>query len=245
MPLNDLIRSVQELNLPEGSKVADLCERMLLAVLDAEGPPAYPVIGFSSEEREAIARSPKGRALYLCHTWQTGDWTCLLLDLPPIAMGRPLFLPNPAGKGPPRTVLDYKSAKFQNRVVAACKALRLPTPPAPCRVCLKLDAGRIFVAWAPIPPELTRELPGDLDNYAKNLLDGLQRHGQIANDKQVADLHTTREPLPAITRTLHDALRDHVLSVRSANPELTTQRALAKAAGISQRLTRELLRAVK
>lgn len=240
MPLIDHITTVQTLNLPEGSKAAEACERMLLALLDAEGPPPDPLEGFSSPLREAIARSPKGRALYLCHTWETGNWTCLRLDLPPITLGRPVFIPNPAGKGPPRTVLDYQSAKFQNRIIAGCHALNLPTPPAPCRLCLKLDKGRVFIAWAAMATELTCDLQGDLDNYAKNVLDGLQRHGQIANDKQIADLHVTREPMPAVTRTLNDALRDHLLSVRAEFPDLA-QRALAKAAGISQRLTRQLL----
>lgn len=239
MPLLDHISAVQSLNLPDAEPASEVCERLLLALLDAEGPPAEPVAGFSSEAQEGIARSPKGRPLFLFQSWTTGPWTCLRLDLPPISMGRPITIKNPLGKGLPRTVLDYQSAKFQNRIFAACAAARLPRPPPVCRVCIRIDYHRTFVAWclhAPPAPNLR----GDLDNYSKNILDGLQRSGLLVNDRGVADLHVSRELLPAAVRTLADAQRDHLLAIRKASPELT-QRQLAKAAGLSQRMTRSLL----
>jgi Holliday junction resolvase RusA-like endonuclease len=241
MPLLDHITAVQSLDLPDAAPAAEICERLLLALLDAEGPPAEPVAGFSSEAIEGIARSPKGRPLFLFQSWTTGPWTCLRLDLPPISMGRPITIKNPTGKGPSRTVLDYQSAKFQNRVVAACQAGGLPRPPSTCRVCIRLDYHCTFVAWAPHASPAPN-LRGDLDNYSKNILDGLQRSGLLVNDRGVADLHVSRDLLPPAARTLSDAQRDHLLAIRKASPELT-QRQLAKAAGLSQRMTRHLLRA--
>jgi Holliday junction resolvase RusA-like endonuclease len=241
MPLSDHIASVQALGFADDSPAAEVCEKLLLALLDAEGPPPVPVAGFSSEVRKGIARSPKGRPLFACETWATVGWTCLLLDLPPVPMGRPIFLPNPEGKGPARTITDYQSQKFQKRIGAACTTFDLAKPPNPCRVVVKCNAVRLFMAWRPLAPNTAPELRGDLDNYAKNVLDGLQRCAVLANDRIIADLHIAREHLPEASTTLEDRVLEHLAATREANPSLN-QRSLARAAGLSQREARRLLR---
>ncbi|WP_415907034.1 hypothetical protein [Oleiharenicola sp. Vm1] len=234
------IREFKRLGLPEDSALADLFERIMQSLLDAEGPPAEPIAGISTAVQTAIARTPKGRPMFLCHTWETGSWTCLLLDLPPVVMGRPVFLPNPAGRGLPRVVTDYRSQKFQRRIGAACHALGLPPPPEPCRVCSRLSPTRVFLAWAPIevaPPALV----GDLDNYAKNVLDALQRARIVVNDRTIAAIAFSRADLPAPAQTLDQHLLADLLKVRAEHPKLN-RRALAKKAGLSQRTVKRLLK---
>lgn len=232
------IREFQQLALPASAPAAELFERMLQALLDAEGPPADPIAGVSTEVRTEIARSRTGRPLFLCHTWDTGPWTCILIDIPPVVMGRPVFLPNPAGRGLPRVVTDYRSQKFQRRVGLACQALKVH-PPQLCRIVAHLHLSRLFLAWAPVvtpPPALS----GDLDNYAKNVMDALQRSRLIANDSTIASIGFARVFLPLPTETLDDRLLAQLLEVQSANPKLN-RRALAKKAGISQRTVKRLL----
>lgn len=234
------IREFKRLGLPDNSALADLFERIMQSLLDAEGPPADPIEGISTMVRTAIARTPKGRPMFLCHTWETGSWTCLLLDLQPVVMGRPVFLPNPAGRGLPRVVTDYRSQKFQRRIGAACHALGLPPPPEPCRVCSRLSPTRVFLAWSAIesaPPVLV----GDLDNYAKNVLDALQRARIVVNDRTIAAIAFSRAELPAPAQTLDQRLLADLLTVRSEHPKLN-RRALAKKAGLSQRTVKRLLK---
>jgi Holliday junction resolvase RusA-like endonuclease len=242
MDLLGHIAEVQALGLPDESPTAAACERLLLALLDADGPPPAPVPGFSSEANKGIARSPKGRPLFLCESWQTGEWTCLLLDLPPVTMGRPIFLPNPAGKGPGRTVTDYQSQKFQRRIGAACAAFDLPKPANPCKVVVQCNATRTFVAWRQLP-DPAPDLRGDLDNYAKNILDGLQRCSLLANDRIIADLKVARVFMPESQCSLESRLIEHLATTRAAFPEMN-QRELARAARLSQRDTRRLLRMI-
>jgi hypothetical protein len=233
-----LIREFQGLKLPEGP-AADLFERALQALLEAEGPPAIPIPGISGKVRTAIARSPRGRALYLCHCWETLGWTCLLLDLAPVVMGRPVFLKNATGAGPGRVVTDYQSQKFQKRIVAACSALDLRAPAEPSRLCSILDFARVFLAWTPMagsPPALK----GDLDNYLKNVFDGLQRARIVPNDRTIAALGCVRAQLPPASETLEDRLLANLLKVRAKHPKMN-RRTLAKTAGVSQRQCKYLL----
>lgn len=245
------IRELQTLRLPESSAAAALFERILQSLLEAEGPPPSPIEGISSPVKTAIARTPTGRPLYLCHAWTTADWTCVLLDLAPVVMGRPFFLKNPNG-GPGRVVTDYRSQKFQRRLGAACTALGLPPMPEPSRVCSLLASTRLFVAWAPIihytPPAFTVEQRranrdakrADLDNYAKNVLDALQRVRIASNDRTIASLSFSRVNLPEPTETLDQHLLAHLIQVRTEHPKLN-RRILAKRAGISQRECKRLL----
>jgi Holliday junction resolvase RusA-like endonuclease len=240
--LLDLIRRVQSLGLPDGSPAAELFEDAAQSLLAAEGPPPQPITGISSEVRTAIARTPKGKPLFLCHTWQTGMWTCLMMDLAPVVMGRPVFVRSPNG-GYGRVVTDYQSQKFQRRLAAACIALHVPPPPGPSALCCRLDTGRIFLAWAPLSDDRPA-LSGDLDNYAKNIMDGLQRAGVVPNDRTIAQLECSRELLPAPSESLDSHLTDLLLRVQADNPDVT-QRELARLAGVSQRTTKRLLAAAK
>ena len=238
--LEQLISEVQALNMRASTPAAKLCDKLLDALLEAEGPPPTPIEGYSTNLRPAIARAPKGKPLFTCQAWQTGQWVCLMLDIPPVVMGRPIFLPHPSGKGPPRTVTDYQSQKFQKRIGAACQAHALPPPVPPCRLHIKVGA-RVFVAWAPLKTPVP-ELRGDLDNYAKNILDGLQRCSLLVNDRFIADLHISRDYLPPPPCSLEDATLKHLLEIKSKNPTLKNQRQLAKLAGLAQREARRLLR---
>lgn len=239
--LTEHIKAVQALGFAEGSRESETCERLLIALLDAEGPPAEPIPGFSTNLVQGLARSPKGRPLYPCASWMTGGWTCLLLDLTPVSMGRPIFLPNPSGKGPPRAVTDYQSQKFQKRVGAACESLNLPALTNPSRLTIRLSGYRTFLAWAPMPAEDAPALRGDLDNFTKNTLDGLQRSGRLKNDRDIARLHVTREHLAPPTHSIDDLLLERLAVARAENPQLG-QRALAKIVGMSQLNIRRLLR---
>lgn len=238
--LVEFIRDFQQLGLPAGGAAAELFERTMQALLDAEGPPAEPIAGISTPSSSAIARSPKGRPLFLCHTWETGPWTCLLLDLAPVVMGRPVFLPNPAGRGLPRVVTDYQSQKFQRRIASACIALNLPRPPEPSRLCSLLDLNRLFLAWSPFTGSAPA-LKGDLDNYAKNVMDALQRARIVTNDRTIASVSFTRAILPPATQSLDARLLADLLAVQAEHPKLN-QRSLAKKAGLSQRHTQRLLK---
>lgn len=238
--LERLIAEVQALNMRGSTPAAKVCEKLLEALLDAEGPPPAPLEGFSTAPIPAIARSPKGRPLFPCHTWRTGRWTCLMLDLAPVVMGRPVFLPNPSGKGPPRAVTDYRSQKFQKRIGAACQALTLTPPSSHCRLHTRLSPDRVFICWAP-SDQAAPELRGDLDNYAKNILDGMQRCGLLVNDRYIADLHISRDYLPPAQITLETMTLNHLLEIKAANPAIKNQRVIAKLAGLAQREARRLL----
>jgi Holliday junction resolvase RusA-like endonuclease len=221
---------------------AAVMDEMLVALIDASGPPPEPIPEFSTDMREVVVRAPKGRPLFLARAWTTGRWQCLIFDESPVPMGRPLFLRNKS-TGKAHIALDYHSRKFQGRVQAALHAVGLQLPKG-CSInqVVRLDRERVFVAYAVVlPTERTEALPGDLDNYAKNIADAAQRAGVIANDRQFARVVVTREPLPRPAKTLHAFLADAVRSLREAEPQLP-QRELSKRLGLSQPQVNSLLK---
>lgn len=213
--------------------VADLLGQLLLV----EGPPVDPVSGISEDFREVIARSPKGRPMCLCRTWTTGPWRCLLLDTKSVPMGRPIFLSNKAGGGPPRAITDSPSQAFQRRIVAACRDLGIAMPVGEGAVHTVLGIHRTFLAWRSreLDEPMNRELRGDADNFAKNILDGLQQAGVLPNDRGVFRL-TAAKDLPAsweaLPFSLEEAIRKEALTRRAKGDHLETIRVdmrLAKA----------------
>ncbi|AHF94981.1 hypothetical protein OPIT5_00185 (plasmid) [Opitutaceae bacterium TAV5] len=238
--LIEYIREFRKLGISPSSTTSELFDRLLASLLDAEGPPNQPLPDISSGLQTVVVRSATGRPLFLAHSWFTLHWTCLLLDIPPVVMGRPTALPSPTGKGPPRLVTDYQSQKFQNRIGLACKALDLPPPQPPSRVCSHIDPQRTFLAWAPhngIPPWVR----GDIDNFAKNVMDGLQKARVVQNDRTIAAINFQREDIPPPVLSLDQFLLEKILEAKTQFPKLN-QRKLAKIAGVSVRTTSRLLR---
>lgn len=187
----DRIAALKTTDDPDTREVLELClERLLLS----EGPPTTPLPGFSEGDRTDLVRSPKGRPLCLARTWTSGPWRCLVLETPSVPMGRPIFLANKTGQpGPPRTITDSRSQTFQRRIVAACHALQIDQPLGQGAVHAVVGAQRTFLAWRPLAQgEDLAQLRGDVDNYAKNLLDGLQQAGPLPNDRGVGRLSVTK-----------------------------------------------------
>ena len=242
MDLQDFIAQVQALRLPPSSPVSRVLDEMLEAILVAGGPPSQPIDNFSEGLRTAIARSPKGRPLFLAHTWSTAPWTCLLIDLPPTPMGRPIFIRNP-NTGLGRVSIDYRSQKFQKRIVAACQALDVPPPPAPSRLAIQVDSHRVFLAWTAYTLDYPA-IPGDLDNYAKNVMDALQRGRIVQNDRTIASFTAIKANIPAAVRSLDDVLSDKIREILKDHPR-TSVKTLAKKGGMSFRKASALVRVIR
>lgn len=200
-------------------EVLELClERLLLS----EGPPTTPIPGFSEGDRTGLVRSPKGRPLCLARTWTSGPWRCLVLETPSVPMGRPIFLANKTGQpGPPRTITDSRSLTFQRRIVAACHTLEIDQPLGQGAIHAVVGAQRTFLAWRPLAQdEHLAQLRGDVDNYAKNLLDGLQQAGPLPNDRGVGRLSITKllahdEAWNTPTQSVEDHLRTEAAARRA------------------------------
>jgi Holliday junction resolvase RusA-like endonuclease len=75
----------------------------------------------------------------------------------------------------PRRTRNYEEA-----VAWTCRAQNADMGGAPCIIAIEFRA--------------KRKLTGDIDNYAKAVLDGLQIGGMIQNDKQVCELHLSFGP---------------------------------------------------
>lgn len=85
----------------------------------------------------------------------------------PVAKGRPRL-----GRG--GTYTPAATREFEALVAWHARAMRLRLGGATVHVTIEL--------WSRTP------LRGDIDNYAKAVLDGLQKGGAIDNDRQVASL---------------------------------------------------------
>lgn len=240
--LEDLILRTQELRLHPESPASKVLDAALDAVLLLEGPPCQPIPNYSEEIRSEIARSPKGRPLFMAHTWQTGPWRCLLLDLAPLPMGRPISIKDP-NTGIFRVATDYPSQKLQHRIGAACRALQAPPPPDKARLALGFDAHRTFIAWT---PEITQtpELRGDIDNYAKNVMDALQRARVIPNDRSVTTLVASKTFIPEAPKPLESHLLDRVQALLAKTPEASSK-TIAAALQLSVRHAQRILKALR
>lgn len=120
---------------PEG--LQNLVYELVGELLTVDGPPVSPLDGFSTDYRQAIARSPKGKPIAIAKTWTTGPWRCVLLDYPSVPMGRPMFVARrriaaPANKPLARADVlvrtPWKTQKAMERIVAACRALEITGP---------------------------------------------------------------------------------------------------------------------
>jgi Holliday junction resolvase RusA-like endonuclease len=239
--LENLILKTQALKLKPESPAAKVLDDALEAVLLLEGPPTQPIDNFSEDVTTTIARSNAGRIRFLAHTWQTGPWRCLLLDLAPVPMGRPQLLSDPK-TNTHRVTVDYHSRKMQEQIKFACHSLSLPPPPEPSRVFTAFDRHRTFLAWTAYSLPVST-LKGDLDNYAKNALDGLQRARMLRNDKTVASLTAVNCPMPEARRTLQDYLHDQILDHLKANPA-HSPKTVAKALNFPVQRTERAFRAL-
>lgn len=94
-----------------------------------------------------------------------------VIEIPgrPVAKQRARYAVGRKPYTPPRT------RAYEDTVAWACKARRLRILPGlPLFVSIELHT--------------TSSLRGDLDNYAKSILDGIQKGGGFANDRQVKRL---------------------------------------------------------
>ena len=84
----------------------------------------------------------------------------------------------------PKETRDYEEA-----VAMLCRATRQSVGDDPCDISIELHETKAIVLITPVPDAPKRKLKGDVDNYAKAILDGLQKGQMIENDKQVRELH--------------------------------------------------------
>lgn len=214
-------------------EVESLLEDLLGHILIVEGPPVEPIPGLSEDYRTEITRSDKGRPLCVSSTWTTGPWRCLLMETHSVAMGRGITLKADTTKtgqgGRERTILDSKSASFQKRVIRACHGLGINAPVGEGAVHTCFGSHRTFLAWRSreMDEPMNRGLRGDVDNFAKNILDGLQKAGVLPNDRGVHRL-TAAKDLPEswlnAPPTLEEVLRQEAMARRSKGEPLETIR---------------------
>jgi hypothetical protein len=198
----------------------DMYMTAVLAVLAYAGPPCVPISDYSEDHRGDFARGKSGRARFWCETWVTSPWRCLRIDVPSVPMGRPFALrPTDAG-ALPVLHLDRASTRFQEQIRMAIAALGLRSPIGRCVVHVTSSTSSTFIAWREFDSEFDGQavvdLPGDVDNYAKNALDGLQKAGVLINDKDVETLRSSKAlpaefgDLPTLEDRLLAALRARV-----------------------------------
>ena len=87
----------------------------------------------------------------------------------------------------PKPTRDYEEA-----VAWVCRAQRERFGDQPVKVSIVLSADGATVHVS--PSDLAISGPGDLDNYAKSILDGMQKGGLFKNDKQVVELQVSVRP---------------------------------------------------
>jgi Holliday junction resolvase RusA-like endonuclease len=152
-------------------------------------------------------------------------------------LGRPIFIRNPqTGYG--RIATDYQSQKLQKRIVSACQALRIPAPPEPSRLALNFSGEAILIAWT-ADESSAPALRGDLDNYTKNIMDGLQRAKMFRNDRHVASFVAARVQLPGPKLTLEEFLSEQLRAAVKESPKASAK-SLAPKLGLSVRAVKRL-----
>lgn len=213
----------------------------VMAVLAYAGPPCRPIADYSEDFRSTIVRGKSGRAVLYAETWYTAPWRCVRLDIPSVPMGRPIaMLSKDTENARPVLHLDRASTTFQTRVSLAIAALGLRSPIGRCAVHVTASTAATFLAWRPLDAECDGEpvpVPGDVDNHAKNALDGLQKARVLADDKDVAVLRSSRAttddfgPLPTLEARLLALLHERV-SNESPVDDLEAAR---EAAGVTRK----------
>jgi Holliday junction resolvase RusA-like endonuclease len=86
----------------------------------------------------------------------------------------------------PQATRDYEEA-----VAMLCRATRESLGETLCSIDIELYPTKAIVTITPLPDEPARKIKGDVDNYAKAILDGLQKGQMIENDKQVTELRVS------------------------------------------------------
>ncbi len=200
----------------------------VIAALSYAGPPVTPVEGYSEGVTEVIVKAATGRAQFSAASWVTYPWTCVRVDVPSVPMGRPILLPSSEEGSPPTFRLDHQSATFQRRIGAAMRALQVTSPIGRCVVHSASSPLASFIAWRDLDPDLDGDpaaLPGDVDNYAKNTLDGLQRARVLRNDRAVMRLSSIKTPvaefgvLPSLDERLFAAAHAALPNAETASVE--------------------------
>lgn len=88
----------------------------------------------------------------------------------------------------PQRTRDYEDA-----IAWICRSKREKFGDSPVNVAIELSEAMTVVVIT--PAERRRKLQGDIDNYAKSVLDGLQQGGMIENDRQVSSLNVSFRPI--------------------------------------------------
>lgn len=102
----------------------------------------------------------------------------------PRPKGRPRF-----AKG--RAYTPSETVAFENAVAAAWRASGGPLFTGPVEVELELAADGVDIVVRELDPEMKGSLRGDIDNYVKSCLDGLNGMAFV-DDKQVLLLRATK-----------------------------------------------------
>ncbi len=184
-----IVQLLQDVIARDGPVPLDLYLDAIVAALSFAGPPLQPITDYSEDYQQVLVKSSTGRAMFSAESWVTSPWTCVRIDVPSVPMGRPRAVTR-EGR-PPAMRLDTASATFQRRLSSALRALDLPKPPGRCVVHTAASGSATVVAWRDLVTDYDGDppsLPGDIDNYSKNVLDGLQRGALLANDRAVIRL---------------------------------------------------------
>jgi Holliday junction resolvase RusA-like endonuclease len=89
----------------------------------------------------------------------------------------------------PKETRDY-----EEMVALSARMARGRIGDVPCDVEIELYEDKAVVILTPRPDAAKRKLKGDVDNYAKAILDGLQKGQMIEDDRQVNELRLSFHP---------------------------------------------------
>ena len=96
----------------------------------------------------------------------------------------------------PKSVTDFEAA-VKERCRQYMEDTGIPQITHPVRVHVRLRKDQFVVQITPMDTELRTTVKGDVDNYAKAILDGMQGEGGlIANDRQVYELTILKHVRP-------------------------------------------------
>jgi len=84
-----------------------------------------------------------------------------------------------------------ETRNYEEAVAMLCRATRESLGKTPCSIDIELYVDKTIVVITPTPDAPKRRLQGDVDNYAKAILDGLQKGQMIENDKNVIELRVS------------------------------------------------------
>jgi Holliday junction resolvase RusA-like endonuclease len=90
-----------------------------------------------------------------------------------------------------RFFTPQKTRDYEEIVAYIARAKREKIGDVPCDVSIELYEDKAIVTLTPRPDAKKRKLKGDVDNYAKAILDGLQKGQMLEDDRQVNELHLT------------------------------------------------------